>query len=82
MRSYHDDLVMALAIACWVRDTAIEIDKKDLEYKMAMINSFKVNKGQFQSTIKGMIGHERGPYTDKQRKVKKQYEDFVWLIKG
>ena len=27
MRSYNDDLVMSLAIACWVRDTAIEVNK-------------------------------------------------------
>jgi len=80
MRSYHDDLVMALAIGCWVRDTALE--KKDLEYKMAMINSFKLSKGKFQTTIPGMTGHRAGPYTDDQRKIKKQYEDFVWLIKG
>jgi hypothetical protein len=82
MRSYHDDLVMALAIGCWVRDTALEIDKKDLEYKVAMINSFKVEKGQFQTTIPGMIGHQIGGLSDETRKTKKQYEDFVWLIKG
>ena len=82
MRSYHDDLVMALAIGCWVRDTALEIDKKDLEYKVAMINSFKVEKGQFQTTIPGMIGHQIGGLSDEIRKTKKQYEDFVWLIKG
>jgi hypothetical protein len=28
MRSYHDDLVMALAIGCWVRDTALTVNKK------------------------------------------------------
>ena len=82
MRSYHDDLVMALAIGCWVRDTALEINKKDLEYKMAMVDAFKVNQGKFKSTIHGMIGHQVGGLTDEQRKIKKQYEDFVWLLKG
>ena len=82
MRSYHDDLVMALAIGCWVRDTALEVDKKDLEYKKAMIDSFKVNTQQFQSTISGMIGHKKSGLSEETMRLKKQYEQFVWLIKG
>ena len=27
MRSYNDDLTMALVIGCWVRDTAVEAGK-------------------------------------------------------
>jgi len=82
MRSYHDDLVMALAIGCWVRDTALEVNKKDIEYQMAMIDGFKLNSGKFQSTIPGMVGHKMGGMSDETRKIKKQYEEFVWLIKG
>ena len=29
MKGYHDDLIMALAIACWVRDTAIQNSSRD-----------------------------------------------------
>ena len=43
MRSYNDDLIMALAIACWVRDTALEVSKKDQEYQKAMLNSMYLN---------------------------------------
>jgi len=82
MRSYHDDLVMALAIGCWVRDTAMEVNKKEFEYQMAMIDGFKVEKGKFQSTIPGMFGHKVGGMSDETRKSKKQYEEFVWLLKG
>ena len=82
MRSYHDDLVMALAIGCWVRDTALEVNKKDIEYQMAMIDGFKLNSGKIQSTIPGMVGHKMGGMSDETRKIKKQYEEFVWLIKG
>ena len=32
MRSYHDDIVMSLAITCWVRDTALEVSQKDTEH--------------------------------------------------
>ena len=33
MKSYNDDLIMALAIACWVRDTAIQASARDLNYQ-------------------------------------------------
>ena len=81
MRSYHDDLIMALAIACWVRDTALEIDKKDLEYKRAMMNSmmlrsktFKTNNPDAKLMADGM--------SKEQNKTKEQYKEFIWLIKG
>ena len=39
MRSYNDDLIMALAIACWVRDTALETNGRDAEYQKACLSS-------------------------------------------
>ena len=72
---------MALAIACWVRDTALEIDKKDLEYKRAMMNSmmlrsktFKTNNPDAKLMADGM--------SKEQNKTKEQYKEFIWLIKG
>jgi uncharacterized protein YeaC (DUF1315 family) len=82
MRSSHDDLVMALAIGCWVRDTALTINQRDLEYRKAMINSIQSNKSVMQTTIPGMTGHRSGPYNDEVLQQKKNYEEFLWLIKG
>lgn len=82
MRSYHDDLVMALAIGCWVRDTALTVNERDLEYRRAMISSIQSNKNKMQTTISGMTGHRSGPYNDEMLKQKQNYENFVWLIKG
>ena len=82
MRSYHDDLVMALAIACWVRDTALTINKKDLEYKKAMMNAMQLNTRKLQTTIPGMLGHRQGVWSDKAKKEMQDQKDFIWLIKG
>ena len=41
MRGYSDDLIMALAIACWVRDTALTVNQRDLEYQKAFLSSIK-----------------------------------------
>ena len=82
MRSYHDDLVMALAIGCWVRDTALTVNERDLEYGRAMVNSIQSSKNVMQTTIPGMTGHRSGQYNDEVIKQKNNYENFVWLIKG
>jgi hypothetical protein len=82
MRSYHDDLVMALAIGCWVRDTALTVNKKDLEYKKAMMNAMQLNTRKLQTTIPGMQGHRRGEWSDNARKEMQDQKEFIWLIKG
>ena len=30
MKKHNDDLIMALAIGCWIRDTALETNKRDI----------------------------------------------------
>ena len=82
MRSYHDDLVMALAIGCWVRDTALTVNKKDLEYKRAMMNAMQLNTRKIQTTIPGMQGHRVGVWSDQAKKEMQDQKDFIWLIKG
>jgi len=82
MRSYHDDLVMALAIACWVRDTALTVNQKDLQYKKAMVNAMRLNNTRLHTTIPGMSGHKRPVYNENMEKEMKNYQDFIWLIKG
>ena len=82
MRSYHDDLVMALAIGCWVRDTALTINQRNLEYGKAMVNSIQRNNKTINTTIPGMTGHRQGAYNDEVLKQKQNYHDFVWLLKG
>ena len=81
MRSYNDDLVMALAIACWVKDTALTVNIREMEYKKAMVNSIKSSNNQFSTTIPGMTGHNKG-LSREAKKAKQNYRDFVWLIKG
>tara|TARA_R110001583_G_scaffold55286_1_gene168184 strand:- start:423 stop:767 length:345 start_codon:yes stop_codon:yes gene_type:complete len=81
MRSYHDDLVMALAIACWVRDTALTTNQRDVEYKRAMVTSMMLESKTFQTQNPGQRQMTQG-LTNAQKETKKQYEDFVWLLKG
>ena len=81
MRSYNDDLVMALAIACWVRDTALTVNQRDMEYNRAMVGSMKVYSNNLNTTIPGMKGH-RENHSARLKEQSQQYQDFIWLIKG
>ena len=78
MRKYNDDLVMACAISCWVRDTAFETSKRDLEYKKAFLGAMTTTKKEINTTIPGMQGYKH----IKNDKIQKQYKDYNWLLKG
>jgi hypothetical protein len=81
MRSYNDDLVMALAIACWVRDTALQVNKRDVEYKKAMINSMYKTNGVMNTAIKGMDGYAQ-THNEKYKEHIEQVKEFMWIYKG
>jgi len=70
MRGYNDDLVMAAAIACWVRDTAIVSNTYDVEYKKAMIGSIMTSKMSLDTKIKGMRGYKRPNKHDRMNNSK------------
>ena len=81
MRSYHDDLVMSLAIACWVRDTALQTSQRDVEYKKAMLDGMFLKRTQMKTTIEGMDGHNKS-FDEKYSKEIKQTTEFAWIFKG
>jgi len=83
MRGYHDDLIMSLAIACWVRDTALIVNKREIEYKKAMLNSMVKVNTKINTTIPGMEGYDKKEALDekmfREADTNKQYS---WLYKG
>jgi hypothetical protein len=82
MRGYNDDLVMSLAIACWIRDTAITTSDRDAKYAKAMLDSMVVTNTQLGTTIRGQRGHKRDSQLDNMSEQMKNQEEFNWLYKG
>jgi len=85
-RSYNDDLVMSTAIGCWVRDTALVVNKREEAYKKAMINSISVSNGMFDTRISGMTGYKQtqdsfAPNKDKNSQAHIQLQ-YPALLKG
>jgi hypothetical protein len=81
MRSYHDDLVMALAIACWVRDTALSANQTEIEYKKAMIGGLMKSTTTMNTQIRGQEGYNQS-FEQKYEEEIKQVKEFFWIYKG
>ena len=81
MRGYNDDLVMALAIACWVRDTALQANARDLNYQKAFADAIITSKTTFNTQIKGQRGYKRNELFDKMTEAENLYSQYSWIIK-
>ena len=78
-RGYNDDLVMAAAIGCWVRDTAIVENQKDVEYKKAFLNSIITNRTVLDTRSPGQYKSSLRDQFEEEQKIRK---DFSWIFKG
>ena len=78
-KGYNDDLVMSLAIACWVRDTAVINNERSLEYSKAFLSSIGKTSNYLNTSIDGMRQYE---YNQKMEQNKNVYKEFLWLLKG
>ena len=82
MKGYNDDLIMSMAIACWVRDTALVSNKRDVEYRKALIDGISVSGTKLKTTIPGQHGHYGQDVREDYADRKKEYDPFMWLSKG
>ena len=78
MRGYNDDLIMAFAIGCWVKDIAFEVNQRDMEYKKAFLNCMKKSGTIMNTAIPGMHAHKPIEESD----AKQAYLEHIWLLKG
>jgi hypothetical protein len=81
MKGYHDDLVMALAIACWVRDTALQSNSRELNYKKAFVAAIRTSKTTMNTQIKGQQGYKKDDIFDKMGAAEDIYNQYKWIIK-
>jgi len=78
MRMYNDDLVMAFAIGCWVRDTALETNQRDVQYTKAFLSTMTRTRSELNTTIPGQQGYKTVAKSDS---IKEQ-QQFNWILKG
>ena len=83
MRGYNDDLVMSYAIALWVRDTALRLQKDRKDQQWAMMNTMLDKNGNKPDMAvgfqKGTVGQpSKNPY---EMDIGGEKEDLSWLLK-
>lgn len=54
-KSSNDDLIMSLAIACYIKDMVFRVNVADIEYDRAALKSVYVSSSQFNVTMPGQI---------------------------
>jgi hypothetical protein len=80
MRSYNDDLVIAACIACWVRGTALTTNKREEQYKKALLSAITMNTKTLNTQIEGQHGF-KAPRQTFQGSDGRSH-DLGWIIKG
>jgi hypothetical protein len=81
MKGYNDDLILALAIACWVRDTALQTSARDLNYQKAFVDAIVTTSTTFNTKINGQEGYKKDNILDKITEAKDLYSQYKWIIK-
>jgi hypothetical protein len=70
---------MAAAIGCWVRDTAIVENQRDILYKNACLNAIITNTSHLDTRVPGQ--QTRG-MLERAFDEKKKMQDHMWVLKG
>jgi len=75
LSGYNDDLVMALGIGLWVRDTALRLRQQGIE-----LTKISLDRTTYSATpyVRRNAGMEQDPYT--MHVSGEQQEDLRWLI--
>jgi hypothetical protein len=77
-KGYNDDLVLSLAIACWIRETTLISSQKDVQYTRALLGAITKSNATLNTSIKGMASYRE---IEKANTIN-TYREYNWLIKG
>ena len=82
MRGYNDDLVMSYAIALWVRDTALRLQKDRNDQQWAMMDTMLNVNGNIEHSAGFQMGATGQPKSNPyEMEVNGEKEDLTWLLK-
>jgi hypothetical protein len=81
MQGYNDDLVMSYAIALWVRDTALRIQKDRNDTQWKLMDSMLKNNGNKSEHAAGFQqGNRKENKNPFEMDTGKDKEDLTWLL--
>lgn len=77
----NDDLIIPMAIGCWIRDIVIKESIRTLQYKKTFLRSIKHNQTTLNVSVPGMSSYRRDNNSVRPD-IQQQYRTFSWVIKS
>jgi hypothetical protein len=68
-----------LAIGCWIRDTVLVNNDRNIEYSKVLLNGIMKSNNYLNTSIQGMQNYE---YSQRVQQQQQQYKEFMWVLKG
>jgi hypothetical protein len=80
---YNDDLMMAFAIGCYLRDTAFKLRQSNMDMTKSMLNGISSNSSKFSGGYSTGVSYA-DKYNNNPYKIDNPYsndqEDISWLL--
>jgi hypothetical protein len=84
MENYNDDLILALAIGLWIRDTALRLRQEGIELTRASVGNIsmkKMDQTPYYKAKQAQTGHNAWKMnTGRQGFGNQNQEDLTWLL--
>jgi hypothetical protein len=79
MKGYNDDLVMAMSIGLWVRDTALKLRQQSMDLNRSMLGGI-TKIGGSQNIYKAQSMNSKESWQMTTGKITDKKEDLTWLL--
>ncbi len=79
MKGYNDDLVMAMSIGLWVRDTALKLRQQSMDLNRSMLGGI-TRIGGSQNVYKSKTVSSQEAWQMTPGKITDKKEDLTWLL--
>ena len=79
MKGYNDDLVMAMSIGLWVRDTALKLRQQSMDLNRSMLGGI-TRIGGSQNVYKAQTVSSQEAWQMTTGKITDKKEDLTWLL--
>jgi hypothetical protein len=80
MRGYHDDLIMSLAIACWIKDSVFQTSYRETEIKRALLDGIQKSNTILNTSIHGMSSFNNNDMM--RNEATTMMKQYGWIFKG
>jgi len=82
MKKHNDDIIMACAIGCWIKDTVYTSNQRAAEYQKAFLGSMAISDKILNTSVPGMLAYEKVKRENNLQEQEQTHRDFLWLLKG